>query len=121
MKQPETGSDKVDIGADYPFLDNLCTCYFDQDYDTISEDVDEILEYYKAEAQPGNPEDLAQEARRFLATYDTGDDEQLTKAFRRMFHPAIAFYNWKYRTTREGLLKIIEIMTDDSKPGAAQP
>lgn len=40
----------------YPLLQNLVRCYFDQDYDEISEDLDEIFAYYKAEAFPGIPQ-----------------------------------------------------------------
>lgn len=100
----------VEDNSAYPLLQNLVRCYFDQDYDEISEDVDEIFAYYKAEAFPGTPEKLIEEVKRFLTTYDKGE-EQLTQAFRKIFHPELSFFHWKGRTTRETLLKMIEIMS----------
>jgi len=100
----------VEDNSAYPFLQNLVRGYFDQDYDEIGEDVDEIFAHYKAEAFPGTPQKLIEEVNRFLATYDTGE-EQLTQAFRQIFRPELSFFHWKGRTTRETLLKIIEIMS----------
>jgi hypothetical protein len=107
--QPASMTTHAEDSSSYPFLQNLVRCYFDQDYDEISENVDEIFEYYKAEAFPGTAQKLIEEVSRFLATYDTGE-EQLTKAFRQIFRPELSFFHWKGRTTRETLLKIIEIM-----------
>ncbi len=110
MDQLEKTTPGVEESSKYPFLQNLVRCYFDQDYDVISEDVDEIFAYYKEEASAGIAQKLADEVSSFLAAYDTGE-EQLTIAFRRIFRPELSFFHWKARTTRETLLKIIEIMS----------
>jgi len=55
-----------------------------------------------------------QEIRRFLSLYGENDTE-LTNAFERIFTPEVDFHNMKGRTTREGLEKVIEIVSNPPK------
>jgi predicted nucleotidyltransferase len=99
----------------YPALMNLNRAYFNQDVDVlISPDPDEVVRVFKEELSVEYIEETVQDIRRFLSLYGK-DDTQLTNAFERVFRPEVNFYNVKGRTTREGLEKVIEILSNPPK------
>ena len=102
--------------APYPRLNNLVHGYFHQDYDILSEDPDEIMAIYKGREWPVVRDGLLADIRLFLATYGSSDAE-VAESFRRIFKPDADFDGWNGRTTREALLKIVEILSDDVIPG----
>ncbi len=102
--------------ASYPRLTNLVHAYFHQDYDRMSEDPDEVIAIYKGLETPVQRDGLVADIRLFLATHGMSDVE-LAESFRRIFKPDADFDGWNGRTTREALLKIVEILSDDAIPG----
>lgn len=95
----------------YPALTNLISAYFNQDVDVlISTDPDEVVQVFKEEISREYIEETVRDIRRFLSLYGKNDTE-LTNAFERIFTPEINFYKMKGRTTREGLEKLIEILS----------
>jgi len=98
----------------YPAMMDLNRGYFNQDVDVlVSSDPDEVIKTFKEENTPEYIEQTVQEIRRFLSAYGQNDSD-LTSAFQRIFAPEVAFYNMKGRTTRQGLEKVIEILSNPS-------
>jgi predicted nucleotidyltransferase len=96
----------------YPTLMGLNRGYFNQDVDVlVSADPDEVINTFKNENAPEFIEQTVQEVRRFLSAYGQNDSD-LTSAFERIFKPEVAFYNMKGRTTRQGLEKLVEILSN---------
>jgi hypothetical protein len=96
----------------YPALMDLNRGYFNQNVDVlVSGDPDEVINTFKKENTPECVEQTVQEIRRFLSTYGQNDSD-LTSAFERIFTPEAAFYNMKGRTTRQGLEKVVEILSN---------
>jgi len=100
----------------YEALGSLVRGYFNQDWDIIHEtdDPDEIVALIKQENSPVAIQNLIRDIERFVATYGHSDAE-LTSAFERVFTPEVDFYNMKGRTTREGLEKVIEVLSNPPK------
>jgi len=96
----------------YPALMNLNRGYFHQDWDIISGDPDEVVAAFREENPPQHVQNVISDIKRFLDVYGQGDDAALTSAFERVFTPEVDFYNMKGRTTREGLKKVIEILSN---------
>jgi hypothetical protein len=97
----------------YPVLRSLISGYFNQDWDIISktEDPDEVIAIVKQETSPEGIHNLINDIERFVAKYGQSDSE-LNDALERVFQPEVDFYNMKDRTTREGLQKAIEILSN---------
>jgi CdiI immunity protein len=99
----------------YPALMNLNRAYFNQDVDVlISLDADEVDQVFKQEISVEYIEETVQDIRRFLSLYGKNDTE-LTNASWRVFRPEVNCHNVKGRTTREGLEKVIEILSNPPK------
>jgi hypothetical protein len=98
---------------DYPALRTLVCAYFNQDWDIIykTEDPDEVIVIVREQGSPEAIQSIIQDIERLLAKYGQNDTE-LTAALRRTFKPDFAFYNMKDRGTREGLEKVIEILSN---------
>ena len=105
---------------EYPALSYLVRLYFFQDYDIISEDPDEIVMVFKHENLPYYTQGVATDIERFLNEYGESEAE-LESAFTRIFDPDMNIYGWNHRTLREALLKIAEIVSDQSNPGKPRP
>jgi hypothetical protein len=105
---------------DYPALRGLVRGYFHQDYDIISEDGDEVVAAFRDENLPATREQLIDDIQRFLARYGA-DEAELTKAFERVFTPETGFHRFWGRTTREALLKVIEIVSAPATPSYRLP
>jgi hypothetical protein len=101
---------------EYPALRTLISAYFNQDWDIIYEtkDPDELIAIVKEEATPEGVHELIQDIERFLTKYGQSDAE-LKDALERIFRPEVDFYNTKGRGTREGLKKVIEILSSPQK------
>ena len=96
----------------YPALMDLNRGYFNQDVDVlVSNDPDEVIKTFKEENAPEYIEQTVEEIRRFLSAYGQNDSD-LTSAFERIFTPEVAFYNMKGRTTRQGLEKVVDILSN---------
>ncbi len=102
--------------APYPLLTNLVQGYFHQDYDILSEDPDEIIRIYKGREWPAIRLGLIADIELFLKEHG-GTDEELTQSFRKTFRPEVDFARLRDGSTKESLLKIVEILTDDAVPG----
>ena len=100
---------------DYPTLAGLVGGYFHQDYDIISEDGDEVVAAFRDETLPAVHQSLMADIHRFLDRYGA-DEKQLTGAFERVFTPETAFHRFWGRTTREALLKVVEIVSAPATP-----
>ena len=105
---------------DYPTLTGLVDGYFHQDYDIISEDGDEVVAAFRDETLPAVHQSLIEDIRRFLDRYGA-DEKLLTEAFERVFKPDTAFHRFWGRTTREALLKVIEIVSAPATPSYRLP
>jgi hypothetical protein len=105
---------------DYPTLKGLVRGYFHQDYDIISEDGDEVVAAFRDENLPSASQSLIEDIHRFLDLYSS-DEKQLTDAFERVFTPETAFHRFWGRTTREALLKVIEIVSAPATPSYRLP
>lgn len=100
---------------DYPALMDLNRGYFNQDFEVlISRDPDEVVRVFREENTPDCVEETVRDIQRFLSVYGKNEAE-LTSAFERIFTPETDFYNMKGRTTREGLEKVIEILSNPRK------
>ena len=101
---------------DYPMLGDLIGAYFNQDWNIIfkTEDPDEVIAILKQENSSETIQSLIRNIERFLAKYGHSDAE-LNDALERVFQPDDRFYNSKGRATREGLEKVIEILTNPPK------
>ena len=101
---------------EYEALRSLIGGYFNQDWDIIekTDDPDEVIVNLKKENSPEAIQNLIHDIERFLSKYGQSDTE-LNDALRRVFRPDIDFYNMKDRGTREGLEKVIEILSSPSK------
>ena len=102
-----------DESAEYPVLRSLIHGYFNQDWDLIckTQDSDEAIAFVKKETSAEGIQNLIRDIEEFLAKYGRNDTE-LNNALERVFRPEIDFYNMKGRTTRQGLQKVIEILSD---------
>jgi hypothetical protein len=107
-------------GDDYPALTGLIDGYFHQDYDVVSEDGDDVVAAFRDENLPAVRQSLIEDIHRFLDRYGT-DEKQLTDAFERVFTPETAFHRFWGRTTREALLKVIEIVSAPATPSYQLP
>ena len=105
---------------DYPTLKGLVRGYFHQDYDIISEDGDEVVAAFRDENLPEVRQSLIEDIHRFLDRYGS-DEKQLTAAFERVFTPETAFHRFWGRTTREALLKVVEIVSAPATPSYRLP
>jgi hypothetical protein len=104
----------------YPTLKGLVRGYFHQDYDIISDDDDLVVAAFRDENLPATLQRLIDDIQRFLARYGA-DEKQLTDAFERVFTPETAFHRFFGRTTREALLKVIEIVSAPATPSYRLP
>jgi hypothetical protein len=89
----------------------MLVTYFDQDYDIISEHPDEILAAFKREAPQEHVRDVVADTRRFIADFGESD-EKLSTTFKSLFNPDAGFEGWEGRTTREWLLRMIDIFSE---------
>ena len=105
---------------DYPTLKGLVRGYFHQDYDIISEDGDDVVAAFRDENLPAANQRLIEDIHRFLDHYGS-DEKELTNAFERVFTPETAFHRFWGRTTREALLKVIEIISEPATPSYRLP
>jgi len=115
---PEQASQEE--GDDYLTLKGLVRGYFHQDYDIISEDGDEVIAAFRDENLPMVRQNLIEDIHRFLGRYGV-DEKQLTNAFQRVCTPETAFHRFEGRTTREALLKVIEIVSAPAIPSYRLP
>ena len=95
---------------DYPALANLVGSYFHQDYDIVSEDHDEVVRVFAKDNNPWFVKSVISNISVFLERHQE-DDPELARVFETLFRPDEPFHQAKYRTTREALLKTIEILT----------
>ncbi|MGI4830344.1 MAG: contact-dependent growth inhibition system immunity protein [Janthinobacterium lividum] len=105
---------------DYSALNYLTEFYFDQDYDVISEELDDIVRVFKYENQPLHYADLPRDIERFVQKYGHSEEE-LDHAFNRVFRPQLLLHGPNGRTLHEALSKIAEIITDPNDPGFPRP
>lgn len=105
---------------DYPTLRGLVRGYFHQDYDIISDDDDLVVAVFRDENLPATRQRLIEDIHRFLDRYGA-DERHLTDAFERVFTPETAFHRFEGRTTREALLKVIEIVSAPATPSYRLP
>ena len=105
---------------DYPTLRGLVRGYFHQDYDIISDDDDLVVAAFRDENLPATRQRLIGDVHRFLDRYGA-DEKQLTDAFERVFTPETAFHRFEGRTTREAMLKVIEIVSAPGTPSHRLP
>lgn len=100
----------TDEKDNYPALRDLIGGYFHQDYDIISDDVDEVVEAFKKESWDDDRKNVVADIQHFLEKHNE-EDPQLGRSVEAVFAPGHSFYVDKFRTTREALLKIVEILS----------
>ncbi len=103
---------------DFPVLRNMISGYFHQDYDVISDDSDVVVATYKEDTPVEVHLAMVQEIGQLLERYGA-DEEELTRAFERIFRPETSFHRFWGRTTRESLERVADIMS--GKPIASSP
>ncbi len=67
----------------------------------------------KGREWPVNRRALLADVQLFLKEHE-GSDEELTQSFRKIFRPEVDFAKLKERSTKDSLLKIVEILLDDA-------
>jgi hypothetical protein len=100
----------------YPDLRYLVRSYFDQDWDVVSDDPDEILAAFRDEEQVETVLAVIKDTCSFIVRFGV-EDIALGKAFDTIFEPQISFYNWHYRESFDGLMKVVQILSE-KKAGA---
>ena len=94
----------------YPALADVIDTYFDQDWDLISEDPDEVIAYY---GRVSHAEDVLKtivDIDSFLLRYGP-DEESVESAWRRRF-PGMPYVNYHYRSALEGLTVYRRILAE---------
>ncbi len=102
-------ADDLDAKQRYPAFFNLVRTYFDQDYHLISEDADKVVAAFKEDNSPEFVAQAVQDIQSFLASHPQ-EDPELANIFRKVFKPEVNFYEWEGRTTREALLRVIQVL-----------
>jgi hypothetical protein len=105
----EPTSRVAEESENFPGLKCLNHAYFNQDYELISEDPDEVVRVFKEENGEEYAKQTAWEIMQFLALYGS-DEAELMQSLARILRPEFAFYYRMGRTAREGLEKVIEIL-----------
>jgi hypothetical protein len=105
----EPTSSVAEESKNFPGLKCLNQGYFNQDYELISEDPDEVVRVFKEENGLEYAKQTAWEIWQFLALYGSNEAE-LMQSLARILRPEFAFYYRMGRTAREGLEKVIEIL-----------
>jgi hypothetical protein len=95
---------------DYPTLRGLVRGYFHQDYDLISEDADEVVIAFRDETTPAVHQGPIDDIHKFIDRHGA-DEKELTGAFESIFTPETGFHRFLERTTREALMKVVEIVS----------